>query len=89
MPGNGSGNEAPRDLDAGRERRGDVPGRTARDIEIAGERMTHIGDCTKIFATPDELAEFLMLDAREQDRVLIELMHDRRLVVMMRCCRFE
>jgi hypothetical protein len=49
----------------------------------------HIADYTKIFATPDELADFLMLEVKEQDRILAELAQVGRIGGVTMCCWVE
>jgi hypothetical protein len=46
----------------------------------------HVADYTKLFATPDELADFLMLEAGEQDRILAEFVQEGRIGQVMIWC---
>lgn len=46
-----------------------------------------VDDYTKIFASPNELADFLMLDALEQDRILAELVQTGVIGGVTMCCR--
>lgn len=51
--------------------------------------MMRIDDYTKIFASPDELVDFLMLDAFEQDRILAELARDGVIDGVAMWCRSD
>lgn len=46
-------------------------------------------DYTKLFATPDELVDFLMLEVKEQDSILAKLVQIRGAGGMKMYCRLE
>jgi hypothetical protein len=47
----------------------------------------HIVDYTKLFKTPDELADFLMLEMEEQNRILAEFAQTGRVGGAEMWCR--
>ena len=49
----------------------------------------YISDYTRIFATADDLTDFLMLDVKEQDRVLAGLTQDGKIGGVSMCCRLD
>jgi hypothetical protein len=49
----------------------------------------HITDYTHLFATPDELVDFLMFEAGEQERILTEFAKAGRIDGAEMCCRLD
>jgi hypothetical protein len=56
---------------------------------LVRERWNRLARYTKIFTTPDELVDFLMLEVEEHDRILAEFAKAGKIGGVEMCCRLE